>query len=53
MYKSNKVSRKKITARLKDKKGYPKFISVNFGRTVREQGLQMFSDFGEQIVDGI
>lgn len=31
------------------KQGYPKFIWVNFGRTVTEQGLQMFSDFGEQL----
>ena len=45
--------RKKITARLENKEGYPKFIWVNFGRTVTEQGLQMFSDFGEQIVDGM
>ena len=45
--------RKKITARLEDKEGYPKFIWVNFGITVIEQALQMFSDFGEHIVDGM
>ena len=45
--------RKKITARLESKEGYPNFIWINFGRTVTEQGLQVFSDFGEQIVDGM
>lgn len=45
--------RKKITARLEGNEGYPNYIWLNFGRTVTEQGLQMFSDFGEQIVDGM
>lgn len=46
-------SRKKITNRLKNGKGYPKPIWINFGRTVEEGSLKAFSDFAEQILDGM
>jgi hypothetical protein len=45
--------RKKIQGRLERKQGYPKFIWVNFGRTVEEAALKSFSDFAEQILDGM
>jgi len=45
--------RKKLTHRLKDGKGYPRTIWVNFGRTVEEGSLKSFSDFAEQILDGM
>lgn len=45
--------RKKITNRLKNGKGYPKTIWINFGRTVEEGSLKAFSDFAEQILDGM
>ena len=45
--------RKKITARLEKNLGYPQFIWVNFGRTVSENALKTFADFGEQILDGM
>lgn len=45
--------RKKITARLEANRGYPRWIWVNFGRTVGEDALKAFSDFGEQILDGM
>ena len=45
--------RKKISDRLESGKGYPKTIWVNFGRTVEEGSLKAFSDFAEQILDGM
>ena len=45
--------RKKINDRLEAGKGYPKTIWVNFGRTVEEGSLKAFSDFAEQILDGM
>ena len=45
--------RKKISDRLESGKGYPKTIWINFGRTVEEGSLKAFSDFAEQILDGI
>ena len=45
--------RKKINGRLESGKGYPKTIWVNFGRTVEEGSLKAFSDFAEQILDGM
>ena len=45
--------RKKIKNRLETKKGYPKFIWINFGRTVEESSLKAFADFAEQILDGM
>lgn len=45
--------RKKISDRLESGKGYPRTIWVNFGRTVEEGGLKAFSDFAEQILDGM
>lgn len=45
--------RKKITTRLEEGSGYPKFIWINFGRTVEEGSLKAFADFGEQILDGM
>lgn len=45
--------RKKINHRLATKQGYPKWIWVNFGRTVEETSLKAFADFGEQILDGM
>ena len=45
--------RRKIRARLDEGRGYPKFIWINFGRTVEETALKSFSDFSEQILDGM
>ena len=45
--------RKKINDRLESGKGYPKTIWINFGRTVEEGSLRAFSDFAEQILDGM
>ena len=45
--------RKKITDRLEKGKGYPRTIWINFGRTVEEGSLRAFSDFAEQILDGM
>ena len=45
--------RKKINDRLESGKGYPKTIWINFGRTVEEGSLKAFSDFAEQILDGM
>lgn len=45
--------RKKISARLSEGKGYPRFIWINFGRTLEEGALKAFSDFAEQILDGM
>jgi len=45
--------RKKITKRLEDGRGYPRFIWVNFGRTITEDALRIFADFGEQVKDGM
>ena len=45
--------RKKINNRLESGKGYPRTIWVNFGRTVQEGSLKAFSDFAEQILDGM
>jgi hypothetical protein len=45
--------RKKLTHRLENGKGYPRTIWINFGRTVEEGSLKAFSDFIEQILDGI
>lgn len=45
--------RKKIKTRLDENKGYPRFIWINFGRTVEEEALKAFSDFSEQILDGM
>jgi len=45
--------RKKIDERLKSGQGYPRFIWINFGRTIDENGLRTFADFGEQILDGM
>ena len=45
--------RKKINERLKNGKGYPRTIWINFGRTVEEGSLKAFSDFAEQILDGM
>jgi len=45
--------RKKITSRLEEGRGYPKFCWINFGRTVTESNLKTFADFGEQILDGM
>ena len=44
---------KKINDRLEKGKGYPKTIWINFGRTVEEGSLRAFSDFAEQILDGM
>ena len=38
---------------MKNGKGYPRIIWINFGRTVEEGSLQVFSDFAEQILDGM
>ena len=43
--------RRKIRTRLEKGKSYPKFIWVNFGRTVEEGSLKAFADFTEQILD--
>ena len=45
--------RKKISTRLSEGKGYPRFIWINFGRTLEEGALKAFSDFAEQILDGM
>lgn len=45
--------RKKINDRLEKGKGYPRTIWINFGRTVEEGSLRAFSDFAEQILDGM
>ena len=45
--------RRKISTRLKKNEGYPRFIWVNFGRTVEEGSLKAFADFAEQILDGM
>ena len=45
--------RKKINDRLESGRGYPKTIWINFGRTVEEGSLKAFSDFAEQILDGM
>lgn len=45
--------RKKISLRLKNGRGYPRFIWINFGRTLTEDALRQFADFGEQILDGM
>lgn len=45
--------RKKLTNRLRNGEGYPKTIWVNFGRTIDERALKAFSDFAEQILDGM
>lgn len=45
--------RKKLANRLEKGKGYPRTIWVNFGRTVEEGSLKAFSDFAEQILDGM
>ena len=45
--------RKKIKSRLELNRGYPKFIWINFGRTVEETSLKAFADFSEQILDGM
>ena len=45
--------RKKISTRLSEGKGYPRFIWINFGRTLEEEALKAFSDFAEQILDGM
>lgn len=45
--------RKKIKGRLDKKLGYPNSIWLNFGRTVSENSLKTFADFGEQILDGM
>ena len=45
--------RKKINDRLESGKGYLKTIWINFGRTVEEGSLKAFSDFAEQILDGM
>ena len=45
--------RRKIKNRLEEGKGYPSFIWINFGRTVDEGSLKSFSDFAEQIIDGM
>ena len=45
--------RRKIKNRLDEGKGYPSFIWINFGRTVDEASLKAFSDFAEQIIDGM
>lgn len=38
---------------LESGKGYTKTIWSNFGRTVEEGSLKAFSDFAEQILDGM
>lgn len=45
--------RKKIRGRLDRNEGYPNSIWLNFGRTVTENNLKTFADFGEQILDGM
>lgn len=45
--------RKRITQRLEANKGYPRWVWINFGRTVEEGALKAFSDFAEQILDGM
>ena len=45
--------RKKISNRLESNQGYPKFVWINFGRTVEENSLKAFADFAEQILDGM
>lgn len=45
--------RRKIENRLNEGKGYPSFVWINFGRTVEETSLKAFSDFAEQIIDGM
>ena len=45
--------RKKINDRLESGKGYPKTIWINFGQTAEERSLKAFSDFAEQILDGM
>ena len=45
--------RRKIKNRLNNGEGYPKTIWINFGRTVEEGSLKAFSDFAEQILDGM
>ena len=45
--------RRKINTCLEKNEGYPRFIWVNFGRTVEEDSLKAFADFAEQILDGI
>lgn len=45
--------RKKISKRLSEGRGYPRFIWINFGRTLTEESLRIFADFGEQILDGM
>lgn len=44
---------KKITNRLKNGKDYPRTNWINVGRTVKEGSLKAFSDFAEQILDGM
>ena len=38
---------------MKNKKVYPRTIWINFGQTVEEGSLKAFSDFAEQILDGM
>lgn len=38
---------------MKNRKGYPRTIWINFGRTVEESSLKAFADFAEQILDGM
>ena len=45
--------RKRVLYRLKNKLGYPKFVWMNFGRTVSENVLKTFAIVGEQILDGM
>ena len=45
--------RRKIRTRLEKNEGYPRFIWVNFGRTVEKGSLKAFADFAEQILDGM
>lgn len=45
--------RRKISTRLEKNEGYPRFIWVNFGRTVEEGSLKAFANFAEQILDGM
>lgn len=45
--------RHKIKNRLDNGEGYPKTIWINFGHTVEEGSLKAFSDFAEQILDGM
>lgn len=44
---------KKINYWLKTRKGYPRYMWINFGRTTSEETLTQFSSVGEDIVDGM